>query len=232
MVKIFKNGLTVIIPALNEELNITPSVQMVERVLKKINVDYELVIVNDGSTDETAKIIKELKRVNSRIKSIDHKHPIGMGGCYIKVLRIARMSHFMHIVSKNECDEASIEKIVSLRNKASIIIPYTSNMNERDYLRQVLSKIYTKILNLITSFNLKYYNGTVLYRTDLLKSIKFSAHYHTFQAEALIKLLLKKNTFIEIPIIVNWNKGHRTSAFTIKNIKSVFFFILKLLFQK
>ena len=228
----YLDGVTIVMPALNEEKNIGQSIEMVEEVFKRLELNYELIIINDGSTDATSKIIEIFKNKNKNIISIDHKISIGMGGCFKEALKIAKKKYFMHIVSKNECTADSIEKIINLRTKYSIVIPYTSNMHEREFSRKVLSKCFTKILNLITGFNLKYYNGTVLYKTDLIRSIDFSAKYHTFQAEALIKLLKLKNSFVEVPVLVNWNKLHKSNAFKIENIKSVIFFLIKLIFKK
>ena len=153
-----------------------------------------------------------------------------MGNCYKEALKIANMNRIMHIVSKNECDEESIKSIINKRYQANIIIPYTANMCERDFLRRTLSVGFTCLINFLTRNNIKYYNGTVLYKTNLLKSIKFSADYHTFQAEALLKLI-KYNSFLEIPVKVNWNKKHKSTAFKLKNIFSVTKFIFKVILR-
>jgi dolichol-phosphate mannosyltransferase len=62
--------LAVIVPAHNEEDNI---VKVVEKIERSLNLDYELIIVNDNSTDSTPKLIQELSRRYSNIKPVHNK---------------------------------------------------------------------------------------------------------------------------------------------------------------
>ena len=226
------DSVTVVMPALNEENNITPSINMVKRVFNEINIPYELIIVNDRSSDGTMRIAIEAAKYNKCIKVIHNYTSQGMGACYKKALEIAKYAYFILIVSKNECDTNSIINLINCRNKADIIIPYTTNTKERDAKRELSSKYYTNVLNLITGFNLKYYNGTVLHKTSILNSINIHSTGHAFQSEALIKLLEKKYTYLEIPIKVNWNKSHKTNAFRIFNIIELLLFLLKLISRR
>ena len=70
-----KNSLSVIVPAFNEELAIAEVVEAVKKQLQKLGIDYEIIVVNDGSTDRTRKILEELKD----IKVINHPYNKGYG---------------------------------------------------------------------------------------------------------------------------------------------------------
>lgn len=232
MININNDGVTIVMPALNEEKNIIPSIKLVQNVFSDLNTPYELILINDGSIDNTGKICDDFSNQNKRIYVIHHKKPRGMGSCYKEALNLSKMQYFMLIVSKNECEEKSIKSIIKSRKKADMVIPYTTNQNERDFFRRHVSQLFTYLLNILTGIKLNYFNGTVLHNTHLLKSISFDANYHTFQSEALIKLIKLKHSYIEVPTIVNWNKKHKTSAFKIQNISSVFIFILKIILKR
>tara|TARA_Y100000590_G_C15626600_1_gene979593 strand:- start:644 stop:1345 length:702 start_codon:yes stop_codon:yes gene_type:complete len=222
-------GITIVMPALNEENNIRPSILLVQKIFKDLNLNYELIIINDGSIDNTGNIADEYANKFDNIIVSHHDKPQGMGSCYKKALKIAKLERFMLIVSKNECEENSIKKIINSRDKADIIIPYTTNQNQRDFARKIISFAYTKMLNLLTGLKLQYYNGTVLHKTKVLQSINFNYNYHTFQSEALIKLINMNYSYLEVPTIVNWNKAHKTSAFKLKNIISVITFVFDII---
>ena len=64
-------SISVIIPALNEEDNILPVYEEVSLVLKKM--DYEIIFVNDGSTDNTLKKMLLVKKKDSRVSVIDFR---------------------------------------------------------------------------------------------------------------------------------------------------------------
>jgi len=53
--------LSIVIPAHNEEVSITDTVQAVTRTLDEIDIDYELIVVNDNSTDATTSRVEYLQ---------------------------------------------------------------------------------------------------------------------------------------------------------------------------
>ena len=71
--------LSVIIPAYNEEKNLGRTVNDLTIVLQKEQVPYEIILVNDNSSDTTPEIIKGLMDNNSNIKTINRKPPGGFG---------------------------------------------------------------------------------------------------------------------------------------------------------
>lgn len=227
-----KDGISIMMPALNEEKNIGSSIIMVEELMSDLVLNYELIIINDGSNDNTLKIANDFAKKNPNITIINHTKPHGMGACYKEGLLLATMTHYMHIVSKNECDKNSIKELINARNMANIIIPYTKNMNERDFFRRHLSYFFTQLINILTGNKIKYYNGTVLYKTSIIRSINFNSSYHTFQCEALIRLLLKNNSYLELPVQVNWNRKHKSNAFKISNFISVFKLLINIIFKR
>ena len=52
-------GITILVFAYNEELLIKKTLNRINRVVQKINIPYEIIVLNDGSTDNTAKVIKK-----------------------------------------------------------------------------------------------------------------------------------------------------------------------------
>jgi glycosyltransferase involved in cell wall biosynthesis len=69
------NTLSVIIPAYNEETNIRlGAVDKVIRYLEKQSYEWELIIVNDGSTDKSVKLLSEISKANKNIRLLDNPH--------------------------------------------------------------------------------------------------------------------------------------------------------------
>ena len=74
--------LSVVMPALNEEGNIVAAIDAAVRAIERHFDDYEVIVVNDGSTDNTLNLIEKEIRANSRIKVISHASPRGFGASY------------------------------------------------------------------------------------------------------------------------------------------------------
>jgi len=75
--------LSVIIPAYNEEKRIPATLLDINKYLEKQNYSYEIIVVNDGSTDNTANVVENLKSQVSNLKLIDNKQNCGKG-CVVK----------------------------------------------------------------------------------------------------------------------------------------------------
>jgi glycosyltransferase involved in cell wall biosynthesis len=71
--------LSVIIPAYNEEGCIEPTLRQLSAVLEREAIDYEVVVVNDNSSDATAEILDRLSGENPRLKRRDNSPPNGFG---------------------------------------------------------------------------------------------------------------------------------------------------------
>src|SRR5262245_15340950 len=73
-------GLTVFFPAYNDSGTIASLVITAIRTASKLTPDYEVIVVNDGSTDSTPQILEELARVYPQVKIVTHQVNRGYGG--------------------------------------------------------------------------------------------------------------------------------------------------------
>ena len=193
---------------------------MVEQLCDKMRAPYEIFLFNDGSTDATGTIAESMARQNERIHITHHEFPRGLGYCYKQGVAMAKMSHVMLITANNECKAESIAQILEAIGKADIISPFIQDMSERPWVRRILSRVYVGILNAITGLHLKYYNGTVLHNTSIIRSIEMNTDSYAYQAEALIKLLAAGHTCLEVGIDVDY-KHHGSKALRMKNVRNV-----------
>ena len=82
--------LSVIIPAFNEEKNIEMTARAVTYLLDKENIDFELIFVNDGSTDSSWEILKMLNKLDKRICAINFSRNFGKEGAIFAGLKEAK----------------------------------------------------------------------------------------------------------------------------------------------
>src|SRR5262245_20297851 len=73
------NLVSVIIPAKNEAKNIAATVEGIREKFKKENVNYDIIVVNDGSTDELKDVVKDISLRDSRVRLIDNTKTNGFG---------------------------------------------------------------------------------------------------------------------------------------------------------
>lgn len=221
-----KNSISVIIAALNEERNIEGTVSTVESSVKKFFDDYEILIFNDGSTDSTGQIAQKLSESIDCLRVFNNSHPKNLGWIFKEGAKQARMNYVILVNGKNDTTSQGLATIFSSRQKADLVIPYISNMEERSFSRRLVSRTFTTILNTIFSMNLKYYNDSVLHTKEGLSRINIKTNSYAFQAEALIKLVKSGSSYIEVGVADKYEKQIATKAFKLKNITGVARFLV------
>jgi len=216
-----KPTISVIIPALNEENNITSTIENVLLAIGDKFSDYEIIVFNDCSSDKTGDIIEELAATNKKIKVINNKNTMGFGYNYRKGVELSSYEYISMIPGDNEISPDSIKDIYSAIGKADIVVPYTVNYWIRPLLRQWISRLFTKTLNLLFNLRLNYYNGPVIHKREIIKSICITTNSFAFQVEALVKLIKSDHSFIQVGMFLKEKKYGKSKAFRIKNIIGV-----------
>lgn len=212
-------SVTFVMPALNEEANLAHAVSEVIPATVGLD-DYEIVIVNDGSTDRTGEIAEGMARENPRIRVVHNPHNIGFGGAYKVGVANARLPYVIMVPGDSNHPPEGVTPILALIGQADIVVPYVSNPEVRGPKRMIISAAYTKLLNFLFRLNLPYYNGLVLHRTELLRTITIETNGYSYQSEALVKLLRRGATTVTVAVPLA-HSDPNTRAFKLKNILRV-----------
>ena len=227
---IFKKSISFIVPALNEEKNLALSVKCIENSIDGFNNDYEIIIVNDGSQDKTAKIAESIQATNPRVSVIHHPSNLGLGQAYFSGVYKAKFSYILLVPGDNENGESAIRPLLGFLGEVDIIVPFPANNKERGFARSTISELFTRIVNLLGGLNLKYYNGSVIHDRQLLLSCPLNTSGFGYQAEILVNLIRSGASYKEIPIVLNIRKKNerKTNAFKVKNIVNVGLSLIKI----
>jgi len=228
-----KRSISIIIPALNEEGNIQGSIDTAVYAAAKNFEDYEIIVVNDGSTDGTLAIVEKNIRNNNKIRVISHPETRGFGASYNTGRNNAQMQYSVMVHGDNVFPRESLDEVFSAVGKADVVCGYIKNPESRNRIRQLISKAFTKFMNVFFRLSLKYYNGIQIHKTEWLRNIKLNSAGFGFQSELLIKAIKEGKTYTEVPYIhVERPGGGATKIFKLKNIWSVFKTIIHLAFWK
>jgi glycosyltransferase involved in cell wall biosynthesis len=133
-------SLSVLVPALNEEEHLHATVAGLVRVLERAVANFEVVIVDDGSTDDTAAVAERLARSDSRVRMLRNERNMGLGYSYQRGVREATRSHFVYVPGDNSWPEASIAQILRHLGTADVITSYATNPEVRVGYRRFISR--------------------------------------------------------------------------------------------
>ncbi len=213
-------SLSIVVPCYNEEEGLEPTVRGLMESLAGVIADYEIIVINDKSSDRTAEIADRLAREIPKVRVHHNEVNIGLGFNYRKGFQLATKEYVILVPGDNELQPDSVKYICGFAGRADIIVSYPENFRIRPLVRRIASTGFTGIVNGISGNNLRYYNGTVLQRRDNLLKVASVTNGFAFQAEILLQQLRAGATYHEVPFQLNFS-SKRMTAFRLKNVVSV-----------
>jgi glycosyltransferase involved in cell wall biosynthesis len=216
-----------VVPCFNEEDNVGPTVESI-RAAAGPERPFEIVLVDDCSTDLTLERMQALARDDRRVRLLHNPVNLSLGGAYKRGVAIAQADYVTMIPGDDGFPADSIAEIIRHAGEADIIIPVVTNSAVRTWYRAVASKGFTTLLNWLFWLNVGYYNGAVLHRTALLRTIEIKTNSFAYQAEALVKLIARGATYMHCYVSIQERAAGQSSALSMKNQVEVWKTILHL----
>jgi dolichol-phosphate mannosyltransferase len=210
-------GIAIVVPALNEAANIAAAVERCQAAARRHFQDHEIIVVDDGSTDETAQIADRLAEADPKIRVVHHERPRNLGSAYKAGVALARFEYLLMFPGDNEGTDEQLDAVMSRAGTADVVINYISNAEVRGWRRRLISRLFVALMNGLFGLSLRYYNGTVLHHTAIIRSITIHTDSFAYQAEALVKLLRRGHSYVEVGTPIAPRRGGRTKAFRVRN---------------
>jgi len=228
--------LTVLIPAHNEELNLTETVSEIYRKLKDNNIDHEILVVNDNSTDGTERVLEKLKKEIATLNYIKNAKANGYGlavrmglerinGDAVCIMMADRSDSVDDLLKYYQKLEEGHDCVFGSRFiKGSRLLDYPLH-------KLVLNRLGNYFIKLL--LGLKHNditNAFKCYRREVIHGVQplFSNHFN-LTVELPLKAIMRGYNFATVPI--KWtNRAKGMSKFRIKEMGSRYLFIIFYIF--
>jgi len=116
--------LSLFLPAYNEEKVITQTITKADAILRKVAKKYEILVVNDGSTDKTEAVVKKIISQNPNVRMITHNPNKGYGGALKTGLYESKYKYISFIDADGQFDFAEIGKFIEHIKDFDLVIGY------------------------------------------------------------------------------------------------------------
>lgn len=182
-----KHSLSVIIPAYNEEENVESILLQATGFLEKHCRDYEILLIDDGSSDKTLQIATEVSKKHPKIKVFSNSENLGFGMTERRGLELARMELITLIPADNQFHVEDLQKYFELIDDCDIVVGWRIHRQD-PLLRKIIAKTYTLVIAIL--FNTTWFGDidwVKMYRRKILNNIKISSTTAFVDAEILIK---------------------------------------------
>lgn len=216
-----RRSVSVFLAAYNEAENLAPAVETVVQALEETVGQYEIIVVNDGSTDGTGQIAEQLAAANPHVVVLHNPGNRGLGYGWMRAVEAARMASFVFIPGDNTWPYPSLRDLFGSMGTADIVTSYPVNSEIRGRARRILSSAYTAGLNLLFGLDLHYYHGLTVYPTEFLRSNVITTYGFASMAEALLRAIHRGFTYVAVPCAIEERATGRSNAVNLHNLRSV-----------
>jgi len=193
---------SIITPVYNEEAIIVNSINQNLEVLEKSGVNYEMVIINDGSRDRSGELITENFGFNDKIRIIHSHNNMGFGMAVKEGLQSARNVYLLSIPADSPLTTEVFDAFKAAAAKADIVVSYRIARLGYTPRMRLNSHVYHLLIEIIFDIHLVDFNWIHLYNRKVFTegNIKITSKGIFMLAEVLIQAQKKGYTFCEIPV--------------------------------
>src|SRR5262249_55890042 len=227
----WQRSISVFIPAFNEEKNLEPTVARLIEALTVTVEDYEIIIVDDGSSDGTGTVADALAAKNSAIRALHNSRNMGLGYCFVQGYGEARKNSFVYIPGDNTWPYRSFVELFGNLGRADIVTSYAINPDVRPLGRRIVSRLYTAALNVLFRHRMQYFNGLTIYPVEFLRRNPATTFGFGFQAEVLLKAMNSGLSYIEVGLPIDARTAGGSKAVTLTNVASVLLTVVRMFFD-
>ncbi len=180
-------GISLIIPVYNEENNIQKAVQDGLLMLPQLAKNFEIVIVESGSTDNTGAVTDRLSSEDKRVRVIHQGAKLGLGSALKAGFGAARYDYLFYIDGDNPFRMAEFVRGFPLLREADIVCGYRNNRQD-SFIRALYSKAFNLQMRILFGIKVRDTQiGFKLLRKSVFERVKLTTDSMFIDAELLIK---------------------------------------------
>ncbi len=195
------HNISLFILAHNEEENISDAVHFAHKFLTSSANNYEIIVIDDGSSDNTFNIAKSLRHSVPNLKVVRHARNRGYGAAQLTGFRKSRYEIITYLPADNQLRDDALKIMFDffLKTNTDIVIGCRKDRNETTY-RRLLADIYNFGLRKLFGFNVQDIDSIKLIKKEIFDSISLNLFSAAVDAELIIKAHKKGFDISEIAV--------------------------------
>lgn len=172
---------SVVIPVYNEAENVRPLYDELTGVLAQVGRLYELVFVDDGSTDETPRLLAELQRKDDRLVVVTLRRNFGQTAALAAGFEQARGAVVVTLDGDLQNDPADIPRLLQAIEAHDLVSGWRVERRDPFLARRLPSAVANWLISRVTGVRLHDYGCTLkAYRRDVVKALRLYGEMHRF----------------------------------------------------
>jgi glycosyltransferase involved in cell wall biosynthesis len=172
---------SVVIPLYNEEENVEVLHERLRPVLEGIGVEYEIVYVDDGSTDNTLSLLEKIQKSNASVTVLSLRRNFGQTAAFAAGFDFARGDVIVTMDGDLQNDPQDIPKLLELTKENDLVSGWRKRRKDPFFSRRLPSIMANWLISKVTGVKLHDYGCSLkAYRRDVIKNLKLYGEMHRF----------------------------------------------------
>ena len=194
--------ISIVYPMYNEEENIHAAVAEATEVLAPLTEgSYEIVIVNDASTDRTGEIADEMAAADPHIRVVHHEVNRTLGGSIKSGFEHSRGDLVLYMDADLPCDVGHIREALPQMKHADVVIGYRTNRHE-GAKRWLYTRVYNGLVRCLLGVSVKDVNCSFkLFKREVIAAIHLRSEGSFIDAEMLAETQRRGFKIAQIPVV-------------------------------
>ena len=192
------NKLSVVIPLLNEEESLNPLANEIKKAVKLLNINYEVIFVDDGSTDGSLKVIKDICKQDRRFRYISFRKNYGKSAALQVGFKHVTGDVVVTMDADLQDDPNEIGNLLKKLQEGNDLVSGWKKKRFDPLIKRYSSRFFNYITRVMSGIKIHDFNcGLKAYRVEITQSIKIYGELHRY-----VPVLADWNGFIvsEIPV--------------------------------
>ncbi len=196
-----KRKISIVIPAYNEEDSLKPLAVELRKVFNEMrDYDFEVIVVDDGSTDNSLKVLNEIKKEDERFKIISFQKNYGKSAALSVGFKYATGDLIVTMDADLQDDPNEIPNLVKKIDEGYDLVSGWKKVRFDPFIKRYSSRVFNFVTSFMTGIKIHDFNcGLKIYRKDVTDSIKVYGEMHRY-----------------LPVLAHWN-GFRVGEIVVKH---------------
>jgi len=215
-------GISIILPALNEEHNLKALVNEIIDYFTNKHIKYEIIIVNDGSTDKTAEIAEKLSITYKNVFVIHHPENKGYGKSLKDGFNASRHEYLFFTDADRQFRITSLDKFLPLMNEGNTDMVIGYRIDRKDtHLRKFLAWCFNRMVRILFSLDYKDIDCAFkLFKKEAFRYLEIKSDDFLFNADLLAKAQIKQFRIVQLGV-EHYPRFKGKSTISYKSIPSI-----------
>jgi glycosyltransferase involved in cell wall biosynthesis len=192
--------ISIIIPLFNEEESLSELQEKITTVLENFKKSYEIIFIDDGSTDRSYQVLESLYQKDKRIRVYQFRKNYGKSAGLACGFQMAQGQYVITMDADLQDDPEEIPNLIKKLNEGFDLVSGWKKKRHDPFIKRNTSKIFNKVTGWIAGLKIHDFNcGLKAYRNEVVKEIQVYGQLHRF-----------------IPVLAHW-QGFRVGEMAVKH---------------